>query len=127
MLLPLEYADAEAIVSTYLKSVLPDVPVHVHIPTTRPTRFVHIRRSGGVTLHGTDRPRIDIWTWAATDEAAKDLAQLVKRHLGDIPGTRSGWQVTRVTDFAGLAPAPDQSASARWTFSIELFIRGKTP
>jgi hypothetical protein len=124
VLLPVLFPDAELIAVTYLKSALAPVPVHVRVPTTRPPKFVTVRRAGGISTGLVDLPRLDIFCWAKTDEEAKDLAQLAKARLGAIRGMRSGFLVTRVTDFAGLAPAPDQSEQPRWLFSIEMTVKG---
>ncbi len=124
MLLPVVFPDAEALAVTYLRSRLPGVGVHVKVPSTRPSKFIHVRRSGGLAYQLTDRPRLDIYTWAGTDEEAKDLAQLARAHLGDIRGVRSGHSVTAVSEFAGLSPAPDQSGTPRWFFAVEITIRG---
>lgn len=124
VLLPIVFPDAEALTVTYLRGRLAGTEVHVRIPKTRPPTFVQVRRSGGTAYGPVDRPRLDIFVWAPSDEEAKDLAQLCRAHLGDIRGERSGQQVTAVTDFAGLAPAPDQSGQPRWFFSIEITTRG---
>lgn len=126
MLLPIVFPDAEAIVVTFLRSRLTGTAIHVRVPTSRPPKFIQVRRSGGTAYQLVDRPRIDIYAWAGSDEEAKDLAQLARAHLGDIRGVRSGHSVTAVTDFAGLSPAPDQSGQPRWFFSVEITIRGSS-
>ncbi len=126
MLLPLLFPDAELIVVEFLRTRLTGVPVHVRVPHENTGRFVQVRRSGGLAETVYDRPRIDVNAWADSDEDAKDLAQLARAHLGDIRGTRSGHMVAGVTDFAGLAPVPDQSGQPRWFFSVEITVRGSS-
>lgn len=125
MLLPVLYPDAELAVVTYLREKLGSLAqVHVRVPSSRPDQFVTVRRSGGTSDGVLDRPLIDVFAWAGRDEDAKDLAQRVRAELGAIRGTHSGIQVTAVADYAGLSPAPDPSTQARWTFSVQLTIRG---
>ncbi len=124
MLLPVVFPDAELVVVTHLRPRLDPVEVHVQVPTDRPDQFLTIRRSGGTADRLTDRPLIDVFAWARTDEDAKDLAQLALAHMGAIRGRHAGVSVQGVTEYAGLSPAPDQSAQPRWTFSVELSIRG---
>lgn len=124
MLLPVLFPDAELAVIAHLRPALDPVEVHVQVPTDRPDLFLTIRRSGGTASGLTDRPLIDVFAWARTDEDAKDLAQLALAHMGAIRGRRDGVSVTGVTEYAGLSPAPDQSNQPRWTFSVELSIRG---
>jgi hypothetical protein len=123
-MLPILFPDAEALAVTFLRGQMPGTEVHVRVPKIRPATFVQVRRSGGISTGPVDKPRLDFHVWAPTDEEAKDLAQLCRAHLGDIRGERSGHQVTAVTEFAGLAPAPDQSGAPRWFFSIEITTRG---
>lgn len=122
-LIGLLYPDAEAAVVNYLRPLLVahGAEVHVRVPTTRPSKFVTVRRSGGTADTVFDHPLIDVFAWAGSDEDAKDLAQLVRALLGRMRGSHG---VRQVVDFAGLSPAPDPSAQARWTFSVQLTTRG---
>jgi hypothetical protein len=124
-LIGLLFPDAEAAVVRYLRPLLVShtAEVHVRVPTTRPSKFVTVRRAGGTADKVFDRPLIDVFAWAPTDEEAKDLAQLVRALLGQMRGS-PGSGVRSVADYAGLSPAPDPSAQARWTFSVQLTTRG---
>lgn len=124
MLLPILFPDAESLVVRYLRESLDGVEVHVRVPKDRPSRFVQVRRNGGLANGVQDRPRLDFFAWGPSDEDAKDLAQSVRALMGGIRGTRYGSSVTGVEEFAGLAPAPDQSGAARWFLSIEITVRG---
>ncbi len=122
-MIPLIFGDSQALAANYLRPLL-GVPVGTRVPSPRPTRFVTLRRSGGLRGVVTDEPRLDFFAWAATDEAAHDLIQDVCRHLAAMPGTRDGVLVKSVDEFAGPIPAPDPSGQPRWLVTWEITLRG---
>jgi len=125
VLQPLVYADVELVVVAFLRSRLTGLaPVHVRTPSPRTTPFVTVRRSGGTADGLFDRALLDIFVWGSTDEEAKDLAQRCLTEFGSMRGVQGGARVMWVSQFAGLAPAPDASTDHRWTFSVEVAIRG---
>lgn len=128
-LLPVVFPDVQLLVVDYLRPILagldPVVEAHVKVPKTRPSRFVTVRRSGGIASGVLDRPLVDIFTWAPTDEEAHDLAiKVVQPYLALLPAQDGGRQVKSIGSFAGLSPAPDPSSVPRWTFSVEIYTRG---
>lgn len=128
--LPVVFPDAEETMINYLRPFLPTAPkpwtIHRATPNPRPPRFVTVLRQGGTADRIFDRPRLAIFAWAASDTEAKDMAAVLRGHVANMPGLVGGVRVTRVQEFAGLAPAPDSSGQARWTFSPEITIRGRT-
>lgn len=80
------WPDVEALATTYLRASLAARPeayadavtVHRNLPSPRPMRAVTVRDDGGPVL-GDVRAvaRLGINVWAATDEDATDLANLV--------------------------------------------------
>lgn len=123
-LLPVTYPDAQLVVIDYLRPLLDPVPVGVRVPTTRPPKFVTLRRVGGVADGVVDRPRIDLFGWAASDEDAHDLVLTIRRHVAGMPGVRDGAVVVRCDEFAGPHPAPDESGQPRWLVTFEITLRG---
>lgn len=123
-LLPVTYPDAQLVVVGYLRPLLAPIPVGVRVPEQRPATFVTVRRSGGVAQGRTDHARIDLYAWAASDIAAYDLANAVRRHLAVI-GAQDA-TVAAVQEFAGPIPATDESNQPRWLVTYEISLRGST-
>lgn len=143
------YPDAELVAVTWLRARLAErsepyvsgVTVGTKVTAgSSPTKFVRIRRLGGVELHMVaDNPRLQAQVWfqpgAVTDEKNRnDLAQLVWALLRGIRGqdvTVPGWPrpVTcyRVGTFAGPSPGPDPADSARTItqLTVEIGMRGR--
>ncbi|MFJ8472167.1 hypothetical protein [Kitasatospora sp. NPDC094011] len=123
--------DAVAVVAGYLRQALATVgrpvPVVSRIPSPRPPEFVRVERVGGTRATVvSDRPRLDIHAWAATESAAHDLAALVRALLDQIPGIRDEVTVYRITDVGGLMWMPDdQSGSPRYALAVEIHMRGR--
>lgn len=122
-LLPVTFADAQAVTVDYLRPLLA-VGVHVRIPDPRPATFVSLRRVGGVRTALSDPARVDLFAWAGSDEAAHDLLQTLRTHLAVMPGERGGTHVLAVDEFAGPVPAPDASGQPRWMCTYEITLRG---
>lgn len=128
MLPPLVFHDAEQVLIEYLRTVLElGLQVGVQVPNPRPGRFISVRRAGGVRGVVVDRPRLDVFAWAADDRAALDLLTAVRQHLAAMPGLRGGVRITEVHEFTGPIPAPDESGQPRWLYSVEIAIRGVRP
>ncbi|MFF2543994.1 hypothetical protein ACFVUY_15665 [Kitasatospora sp. NPDC058063] len=123
--------DAVAVVIGYLRQALAEVgrpvPVVSRIPSPRPAEFVRVERVGGTRATVvSDRPRLDIHAWAATESAAHDLAALVRAVLSFIPGVRDEVTVYRITEVGGLMWLPDdQSGSPRYALAVEIHMRGR--
>lgn len=124
MLLPVTYPDAQLVAINYLRPLIAPTTIGVRVPATRPAKFVTTRRAGGVAATLIDRPRIDFFAWAASDEQAHDLLMAIRRHLAAMPGLRGGVRVTDVDEFSGPIPAPDESNQPRWLMTYEIALRG---
>ncbi len=123
--------DAVAVVTGYLRQALAGVgrpvPVVSRIPATRPAEFVRVERVGGTRATVvSDRPRLDIHCWAASESGAHDLAALVRALLESIPGVRDEVTVYRITEVGGLMWLPDdQTSSPRYALAVEIHMRGR--
>ncbi len=123
--------DGVAVVIGYLVACLAGVrpvPVFSRVPEKRPNEFVTVRRIGGARQTPvSDRPRIDVHTWAESDEDAHDLAALCRAFLGAMPGVHNGVTVYRVTEVGGPIWTPDNASSqSRYAFAVEIHMRGQT-
>lgn len=125
------FPDAEQVVCVALTDADLGVPVVVEVPNPRPARFVKVLRTGGDRRDlVTDNPLITIETWAATKEAAADLAQLARAHVFAMRGTRPGDLTTvyRIADAGGPVSLPDPATgSPRYTFTCSIAMRGAQP
>jgi hypothetical protein len=125
-MLPVTYPDAQLVVVAYLRALISPTPVGVRVPETRPEQFVTVRRAGGIATVLIDRPRVDLFAWATKDKDAHDLLMSLRRHLAAMPGERGGVRVTRVEEFSGPIPAPDESGQPRWMVTYEIGLRGSS-
>jgi hypothetical protein len=123
-MLPVTYADAQAVVLDYLRPLLDPVPVHLRVPDTRPGTFVTVRRVGGTANVLIDSARLDLFAWGATDPEAHDLCMTLRRLLPAMPGPRGATVVTTVAEFSGPVLAPDASRQPRWMITYEIGMRG---
>lgn len=120
---PYEFPNVEAELRAVIVSQV-RVPASVQVPNPRPTEFVQVTRVGGVADKTTDHPMVTFFVWAASWEAAAELASLVRRRVTGI--TRMGaLPVYRVREIGGPSRAPDPTdGSPRYQFTIEYKIRG---
>lgn len=125
MMLPVVHPDVQLMVVSHLRPLLASAgaETHVKVPGVRPVTFVTVRRSGGTAAGILDRPLVDVFAWAGTDEDAHDLAQLARGHLANLPA--SDGRARHLEEYAGLSPAPDPSNAPRWTFTVEITTRGE--
>lgn len=121
MLIPVEFPDAVEVVITYLRSVLPGIPILPSVPEPRPAEFIRIERLGGLRDSiVTDRPRIDIHCWSDSQAHAEELMRRTRAYAHAMPG------VYRVREVAGPQWLPDStSGQARYAFAIEFATRGR--
>lgn len=128
---PVKFPDATAVVVTFLNTQL-DVhgdtaPVGSRVPSSRPTRFVLVRRLGGPRLNRVaDNAMLGIECWGTDEADAHDLAQLCRALVHSMPGTtQSGVAVYGVTELSGPGSLPDPlSDSPRFTFTVQVTMRG---
>jgi hypothetical protein len=129
---PVLFADATALVVDHLRSKLasdpgPTTPVMQKVPTSRPSRFVTVIRTGGPRLNlVVDGAQITVDSWGRNDEEAADLAQLSRAHVNAMRGTAvAGHAVYQVTEVGGPADLPDPASNqSRYRQSFIVAIRG---
>jgi hypothetical protein len=122
------FPDATFVVVSHLADAL-DVPVLSRVPTSRPAAFVVIRRVGGVRRNEvTDEPMLVVECWAASDEAAADLAAAARAHVDTMVGqVVENVAVYDVTDVSGPQYLPDsESNQPRYSFTFTAAMRGAT-
>lgn len=71
---------------------------YANVPASPPAEFVTVERTGGSVTDMVDHPSLAIQCWAATDEAAERLANVVRTQL--VTGTHPTG-VTRVAVDSG--------------------------
>lgn len=123
------FPDATDVVCRILNAVLP-VPVRSKAPNPRPASFVTVQRTGGPRKNlVTDNAQITVESWGATEEAAHDLAQLARAHIGGACGSVvNGVAVYQVTEQAGPGVLPDDlSDQPRYTQTFNIALRGASP
>lgn len=122
------FPDAVYEVGSYLASRLTArgdaTPVYSRVPTTRPATFVRVIRTGGPRRNlVVDDAQITVEAWAATDEAAHDLAQLCRGILLAAPGVATAVRDVQELGGPALQPDPD-SETPRYVFSHVVSLRG---
>src|SRR5690606_42061034 len=82
------FPDIEALLCTWLRTELGDIPVGNKLPNPRPAPFVLVQRHGGTRYTVvTDAAQIGLECWAGTDAAAHDLLQQCRAlRLYRLPG-----------------------------------------
>ncbi len=125
-----EFPDVEAALVSYLKVTLAErgdtAKVATKVPNPRPARLVRLVRAGGLQRdRATDRPRVVLECWEATEPAAAALAKRVRAMIaGAAPGYVGGVWCDQVDD-AGLAFSPDpDTATPRYLITAELHVTG---
>lgn len=105
------------------------VPAGTRVPNPRPATFLRLDRTGGPrqTLV-SDAAQVTVESWAASEAAAHDLAQLARAVLHTLPGTVvDGVAVYRVDEVSGPANLPDPlSDQARYSQTFAVHVRGAT-
>lgn len=123
------FPDATAVACSLLDAAL-TVPVRSKVPSPRPDSFVTVRRTGGVRKDVvTDNAQVTIEAWGPTEEAAHDLAQIARAHIGAAPGSVvDGVAIYRVTEQAAPGVLPDPlSDQPRYSQTFNIAVRGVTP
>jgi hypothetical protein len=122
------FPDVTALVTTYLRSVLPvGVSVGTRVPNPCPLKLVTVRRSGGVReALVTDAAQITLWCFAESEEEAFDLASLCRSKIHALRGTvQSGSTVYKVDELQGPVEEPDDLTNKpRYTYTAIIFVRG---
>ncbi|MFI6496911.1 hypothetical protein [Nonomuraea typhae] len=118
------YPDAEDLLGAYLAPVV-GVAVHARVPRQRPSRWMQIRRVGGVNDVVRDRPRLDVWAWGQDDGDAFDLLMTARSAVHDLEGTTLlGVTCYRVEEFLGPTRSDDrETGSPRMWMTVQLSLR----
>lgn len=107
------------------------VPVVGKVPDPRPTTFIRLIRTGGVTNWPViDRAMLTIEAWDERSDAFADaLAQAARAVVSDMRGgVFGGVTVYNVDEFSGPANVPDpESFTPRSRWTVEVSCRGTTP
>lgn len=124
------FPDATAVLVNHLRTELAargnTAKVGTVVPDPRGV-FVYVRRLGGPRLNlVADNAQMTVECWAATAEAAHDLAQLCRAIVNATPGrVIDGVPVYRVDELAGPADLPDPlSDQPRYVFTTYVALRG---
>ena len=122
-------ADTLAIVAGYLRQH-DDVRsittrVYTQPPPSVVTPYVRLRQimESELVARRFAATRVQVEAYAASDEAARDLAATCRAVLHDLPGWShpQGW-VSHVEEASGVSPVPDTaSESERWLFDVRVY------
>lgn len=120
------FPDAVLVVIEYLRGALPGTAVYSRVPDPRPDEFVRIERLGGLrSTLVTDRPRIDVECWSASEEGAEALVSKVRAYTLAMAGRRGDTTVYKVAEVSGPMWLPDSaSGQPRYSFAVEFSTRG---
>lgn len=122
------FPDVEFEVITYLRAqlaVIDDPAVVVNlIPDPRPSRIVHVIRTGGAREDIVrDGAQITVDCWDDRQDNAHDLAQMVRGLMGVMPYRHAGATSYRVQE-AGFAPLPHPDTEQyRFTTTLRIDFR----
>lgn len=119
------FPDVELFVTGYLRTALADATVYVGNVDGSSTkaRRVIVRRDGGPqTSPVTEVARLGVRVFAATEQAASDLARTVYAHLAATPGAGP---VRRFQGLSGPSAVADPSGPMRF-LSCELTVTANT-
>lgn len=131
MLEVIVFPDATATIADRLAAELTDrnddTPVVSKVPDPRPTEFVLVRRTGGISRAVVvDDALVTIESWGPDDETAHDRAQLCRGILLASVGAQQGDVVIyRVTEVSGPGNLPDPvSEHPRYSQTFSVALRG---
>lgn len=125
------FPDIETVMVGWFTAVLPgygvDVPVSTQVPNPRPPRFVRVLRTGGPERNlVVDGAQVTIECWDTSTPAAAATARIVRAVLAAARNvtTPSGDLIYGTTEFAGPALLPDISDHARYSWTVQVHVRG---
>lgn len=122
---PILFPNVEALLVGHFDDLL-DIRVANAIPDPRPAEFLRIVRTGGPrTGVRTDSAQVTFEYWADTLYNASEGARLVRAHVNALAGRRiDGVQVNRVQEFSGPSELPDPSGQPRYSWTVQIDVRG---
>lgn len=125
------FPDVEAALVGWLPDALTPhvagVPVSTGTPNPRPDRFIRIQRTGGPkTGPVVDGAQVTVECWDQTAWQAADTASIVRAVLNGATNVRtpSGALIYRVDEFGGPALLPDPSGQPRYSWTVQVHVRG---
>lgn len=123
------FPDSAAAVISVVDAAVAE-PVRSRPPNPRPAAFVTVRRVGGVRRNlVVDEATLSVEAWAATEQAAHDLAQQARAAIHAAQGTVVAGYGTcyRSDEVGGPVWDPDpESEQARYSFSVSVAFRGSS-
>lgn len=126
------FPDVVAAVCEFLADELQDravtAAVGTVVPRPRPEQLVRVRRIAGARRNlVVDSPQLSVECWAASEEAAHDLAQLVRALVHSMRGGTVGSTVIyHVAEIGGPALLPDgETDTPRFVATYEIGTRGR--
>lgn len=134
-MLLVEFADAELLLTTYLRNQLPlvgypGIQVVTQIPNARPTQFVLLQRTGGPKRDlVTDSAQISFDVYSNTQKNAHDLMAATRMLVNGLAQTyQQGHAIYKVVEFTGPQNLPDPVVPLpRYVWTAIIDIRGKAP
>lgn len=121
------FPDAAHAAVQVLRAGLTGTTVATRVPNPRTLPFVLVRRIGGTRRNlVVDGAQLSVEAWAATEEAAHDLAQRCRGLLHQAEGTSAGGiRLHRMVEIGGPVLLPDEdTAEPRYVGTYELNTRG---
>jgi len=125
------FPDVESVVVGWLTDVLPGygitVPVATRVPNPRPSRFVRLVRTGGPRQNlVVDGAQLTVESWDDDPVAAASTAGVVRGVLLAANNVTfpSGDVIYQVREFSGPALLPDVSQQPRYTWTVQVHLRG---
>lgn len=120
------FPDSVLTAMEYIRTVIPGTLVCSRIPSPLPGEFVRVERIGGLRKSlVTDRPRINVECWGATEKASQDLMADVRGYVLVMAGKRGDTTVYDVEEVSGPMWLPDSATShPRYAFAVEFSARG---
>lgn len=125
------FPDVEAALVGWLPDALTGLvvpqPVSTRIPHPRPVRFIRVERTGGPRQNEVvDGAQVTVECWDDNTVAAAATARIVRAVLGSARNvtTPSGDLIYRTTEFSGPAFLPDVSGQPRYSWTVQVHLRG---
>lgn len=118
------FGDVVATVTTHLRAL--GVPVTGKVPTSRPSSFLTVSRTGGPRRNQlVDEAQVTVDSWAESNADALALAERARQSLHSMTGTTpAGVLVVGVEELSGPAETPDLSEQPRYRQTFVIATRG---